>query len=128
MFPILRTFKRDLEAAGIALKDDEDRRVDFHALRHTFITSLALHGVHPRIAQALARHAKLETTMETYTHLRVVDLEGAVEHSSSAAAEVLGPMLGPSSDVTTQNGASRRTQESDDDDEDDAADPPTVSL
>ncbi len=33
--PTLRAFDRDIEAAGIAKKDEWDRTVDFHSLRHT---------------------------------------------------------------------------------------------
>ena len=36
-------------------------------------------GVEGRVAQALARHAKVETTMGVYTDLAALDLRGAVE-------------------------------------------------
>src|SRR5262249_32847197 len=41
---------------------------DFHALRHTFITNLANGGVHPKTAQALARHSTITLTMDRYSH------------------------------------------------------------
>jgi|GEM_PF-275561 len=41
---------------------------DFHALRHTFITNLASGGVHPKTAQALARHSTFALTMDRYSH------------------------------------------------------------
>jgi integrase len=41
---------------------------DFHALRHTFITNLAMSGVHPKVAQDLARHSTIELTMSRYSH------------------------------------------------------------
>ncbi len=44
------------------------RVVDFHGLRHTFITSLANGGVHPKTAQILARHSDINMTMSRYTH------------------------------------------------------------
>ena len=50
----------------------------FHALRATFISWLGMTGVHPRMAQALARHASIETTLGTYTDLRLFDSKGAV--------------------------------------------------
>jgi integrase len=78
-FPATRTFWADLEAAGIAREDDEGRVVDFHALRTTFVSWLAMNGVHPRVAQALARHASVETTMARYTDLALVDLKGTVD-------------------------------------------------
>jgi site-specific recombinase XerD len=48
--------------------------VDFHALRHTFISNLARAGVHPRNAQALARHSTIDLTMNVYTHVAMDDL------------------------------------------------------
>ena len=50
----------------------------FHALRKTFISWLGMTGFHPRMAQALARHASIETTLGTYTDLRLFDSKGAV--------------------------------------------------
>ena len=35
-------------------------------------------GAHPRTAQALARHASIETTLGTYTDLRLFDMKGTV--------------------------------------------------
>ena len=61
-------FRADIEAAGIAYRDDAGRVSDFHSLRHTFITNLAAGGVHPKIAQALARHSTITLTMDRYTH------------------------------------------------------------
>ena len=77
-FPIVATFHADLAYAKIARRDGQDRVVDFHALRHTFISNLAASGVHPRIAQALARHSSIELTMNYYTDLSLLDLRGAV--------------------------------------------------
>jgi site-specific recombinase XerC len=59
----------DLKDAEIPYTDDSGRDVDFHALRHTFITNLALAGVHPAVAQKLARHSSIELTMKYYTHV-----------------------------------------------------------
>jgi len=62
---MLRT---DLEAAGIPYRDASNRVVDFHALRHTFISNLAAGGVHPKTAQVLARHSTITLTMDRYSH------------------------------------------------------------
>lgn len=78
-FPTLRAFERDLEHANIPQVDDRGRVVDLHALRTTFISWLSASGVHPRVAQALARHANINQTMKTYTDLSVLDLRGALE-------------------------------------------------
>ena len=63
------------------LKDEDSagRIVDFHALRHTFISNLAAGGVHPKIAQALARHSTIALTMDRYTHLEVANQAAALD-------------------------------------------------
>jgi integrase len=38
--PDIKTMKKDLKAAGIELTDEQGRRLDFHALRHSFQTAL----------------------------------------------------------------------------------------
>ncbi len=48
--------------------DSQGDAVDFHALRHTFITNLAASGVHPKVAQELARHSTITLTLDRYTH------------------------------------------------------------
>ncbi len=101
-FPTLRTFKRDCVAAGLGtstradgasrgcetydLEDGSGRTLDFHCLRVSFVSNLVAAGVHPRVAQALARHAKIETTMAVYTDLTALDLRGAVESAGRPTA------------------------------------------
>ena len=55
----------DLAAAGIASQDADGRFMDFHALRHTFITNLANSGVHPSVARHLACHSDINMTLAT---------------------------------------------------------------
>jgi len=71
-------FRADLEAAGIPYVDESGRRADFHALRHTFITNLARSGVHPKVAQTLARHSTITLTLDRYSHTVLTDLSEAV--------------------------------------------------
>lgn len=78
-FPNSATFLRDLEAGGIAREDPQGRVIDFHALRTTYVSWLALTGAHPKTAQTLARHASVETTMQRYTDLSLIDMKGTVE-------------------------------------------------
>lgn len=85
-FPSVRVFDRDLVAAGIEKHDDRGRVVDFHALRHTFVSSLAAAGVHPRVAMALARHSDISLTMKHYTDLSLLDLKGAVAKIAGTTA------------------------------------------
>ena len=83
-FPKMFTFGKDLKATGIDRVDESARIVDFHSLRHTFISSLAVAGVHPRVAMALARHSDISLTMKHYTDASLLDLKGAVEKTAVA--------------------------------------------
>jgi integrase len=85
LFPTHRTFGADLARAGLDGEDDQGRIVDFHSLRTTFITRLSVAGVHPRVAQALARHSKIDLTMRVYTDVRLLDLRAAVESAVPAS-------------------------------------------
>lgn len=62
-----------------AYADREGRIFDFHALRHQFISNLAAAGVHPKVAQALARHSTITLTMDRYTHLGLRDEAAALD-------------------------------------------------
>ncbi len=84
--PLVRTFYRDLDAAGIARKDESGRSVDLHALRHTFGTLLARSGVAPRTAMDLMRHADIRLTTAIYQHLDLVDTAGAVNRLPTVSA------------------------------------------
>lgn len=75
---VVRMFRDDLEAAGID-PGNADNVLDFHALRHTFITNLARGGVHPKLAQDLARHSTIELTMRAYTHTLLPDRAAALD-------------------------------------------------
>jgi integrase len=108
-----RMIRKDLEAAGIPYEVKGaagSQFADFHSLRHTFITMLARNGVHPKEAQALARHSTISLTMDRYTHAdasalaeAVVRLDGAAETLTAAQlatgfllfGAVLNVLLGP---------------------------------
>ena len=72
-------FRADLEAAGIAYRDGAGLVADFHSLRHTFITNLARGGVHPKVAQSLARHSTITLTMDRYSHTLVGEHADALD-------------------------------------------------
>lgn len=73
-----RMIAKDYKRAGIPLVDERGRHVDFHALRHTFITSLARNGVHPSKAKELARHSTITLTMDVYSHVTTDELRESV--------------------------------------------------
>ena len=85
--PTLRTFKLDLAAAGIPYRDAEGRQADFHALRHTFCTMLAVVGVPQRHAQGLMRHTTAALTNQTYTDEALLPLREAVERLPAIVVE-----------------------------------------
>jgi len=51
----------------LAERDEAGQVVDFHGLRHTFISLLARSGVHPSVMRAMARHSDPKLTAR-YTH------------------------------------------------------------
>ena len=65
--PKMKEFRQDLAKAGIPFLDERGHRMDYHALRTTFITRPSTMKVHPRLAMALARHSDMRLTMKTYT-------------------------------------------------------------
>jgi integrase len=70
--------REDLAAAGIPYIDDRGRVYDFHSLRHQFITDMVDSGVHPKDAQALARHSTITLTLDRYAHVRPANLHAAL--------------------------------------------------
>jgi len=75
----------DLDAAGIPYATDSGY-ADFHSLRHTFISNLAAGGVHPKLAQQLARHSTITLTMDRYSHVGLLDLNAALESLPTVTA------------------------------------------
>jgi len=63
----------------LAVRDGSGRVVDFHALRHTFITRLARSGITPAVAKSLARHSTIVLTMDHYTHVLIEDERAALD-------------------------------------------------
>ena len=59
--------------------------VDFHSLRHGFITYLVTANVPPKVAQTLARHSTITLTMDRYAHLGVHDLVYALKRLPAIA-------------------------------------------
>ena len=68
----------DLDATGI-LFDTDDGVANFYSLRHSFLSHLATDGLHPKLAQQLARHSAITLTMDRYSHVGLLDLDAALE-------------------------------------------------
>ncbi len=69
----------DLCAAGIDYQDDSGRMLDFHSLRHTYISRIVQSGASVKVAQELARHSTPTLTIGRYAHTRLHDLTTALD-------------------------------------------------
>ena len=76
---LVKILNRDLKLAGIAKVDERGRKLDVHALRHTFGTLLSKGGVAPRTAQEAMRHSDIDLTMNVYTDPKLLDVRGALD-------------------------------------------------
>ena len=59
--------------------DSAGRVVDFHGLRHTFISRVVESGASVKVAQELSRHSTPTLTIGRYAHARLYDLSAALE-------------------------------------------------
>jgi integrase len=71
--------RKDLKVAGIPYVDEAGLYADFHALRHSYISLITQGGVHPKLAQRLARHSDINLTMNRYSHTVMADEAEALE-------------------------------------------------
>lgn len=76
--PRVKTLRKDLSQAGIVFIDDSGRRLDFHALRMTFGTLLAVNHVHLTDAVHLMRHSDPKLTMKIYTDASQLALNDSI--------------------------------------------------
>src|SRR5205823_8352515 len=63
----------------LAYRDAEGRVIDFHALRHTYVSRIVQSGASAKTAQALARHSTVQLTLGRYAHAALFDKRAAVE-------------------------------------------------
>jgi hypothetical protein len=61
--------------------------VDFHATRHTYISSIVAGGASVKTAQELARHSNPSLTIGRYSHARFHDIAGALETLPSISSQ-----------------------------------------
>ena len=73
----LRRFKRMLKEAGLST-------IAWHDLRHTAASLALSQNVHPKIVQQMLGHSKIQTTLDTYSHL--MPTMGAAATDAIAAA------------------------------------------
>ena len=90
--PSAKRLAEDLKACGIPVVDSIGRRVDFHALRHTFGTLLNKAGIPPRVVMELMRHSDMRLTHKTYTDATSLSLFNELEKLPAPS-----PLASPSS-------------------------------
>jgi integrase len=66
-----------LAAANITPSTDP-RTIDFHGLRHTYVSRLVRAGTSVKLTQTLARHSTPVLTMNTYAHVGLADQVAAL--------------------------------------------------
>lgn len=72
---VTKRFQDLLGDAGL-----ERRR--FHDLRHTTGSFLTAEGIHPRLIMEILGHSQISTTMNTYAHVELDSLRGALAHAT----------------------------------------------
>ncbi len=70
---------RLLEAAGIPRFDESGKKIDIHALRHTFATRMARSGAPLQTTQKAMGHSTPQMTAQVYTHLDIEDIREQVQ-------------------------------------------------
>jgi integrase/recombinase XerD len=72
--------RADLRAGGgEVLGEERIQAIDFHCLRHTFVSRLAAGGLPPKVVQTLSRHSTVTLTMDRYAHVDQQALRSAVD-------------------------------------------------
>lgn len=72
--PNMRTMRADLQMAGIDYGDQEIGFVDFHSMRKSMGTMMAVAGMSPRTRQAHMRHRDPRLTENTYMDERLLPI------------------------------------------------------
>jgi len=76
--PSMWMMRKDLAAAGIPFVDGQGRRVDFHSLRGSLNTHMALAKVDPQLRQKIMRHSDIKLTLDTYTDSSLLRVSEAI--------------------------------------------------
>ena len=110
----------DLKKAGISFQDDLGRRLDFHALRKTFNTHLAVSGVSLRERMAMMRHSDSKLTEIDYLDVEKLGLRKALAKlptvsPARVAAQTDAQIDSHATGFSMQVAASADTQGNDDD-------------
>ena len=108
--PGMETMRKDLEAAGIPYKDDQGRQADFHALRGSLCTHLAVRGIDPHTRKEIMRHSELSLTLKNYTDVRQLKTSEAIRALPSFTLEKHSLLSSLVSDIGGQTVAHAGTE------------------
>lgn len=97
--------REDLYSADIPPIASDGSVVDFHALRHTAITTFVGTNAAPKVAQTFARHSTITLTLDRYTHLGRDDERAAVAKMPDLGVTA-SPQTPPAPPSTPSRGAS----------------------
>jgi integrase len=76
--PSMWMMRKDLAAVEIPFVDGQGRRVDFHSLRGSLNTHMALAKVDPQLRQKIMRHSDIKLTLDTYTDSSLLRVSEAI--------------------------------------------------
>jgi len=69
---------REKDGDFLRSRNSDGEHLDFHALRHSFLSRLGRAGASPKVMQSMARHSTVTLTMDRYAHVALHDLDAAV--------------------------------------------------
>ena len=74
-----------------AMRKHDMRQLNFHALRHSHATILLKQGVNPKVVSERLGHAKVDTTLDIYSHVLPSMQEEAAQRLDKAFRAALMP-------------------------------------
>jgi len=98
--PSMEVFRTDLAKAKIRFLNERGYRADFHSLRHTLATNLALAGTAPRVAMEVMRHSDIRLTANVYTDAGLLPVSDAVTKLPSFGTKVATSMDTPAAQAS----------------------------
>jgi hypothetical protein len=69
---------RERDADFLRSLNSDGECVDFHCLRHSYLSRLGRSSASAKIMQSMARHSTVTLTLDRYTHVALHDLDAAV--------------------------------------------------
>jgi integrase len=108
--PTMEEMRLDLCTAGIPFVEEDGRRADFHALRHTFCTNLHRAGLQRRVAMELMRHNDSRLTDKVYADGSRLETSEAVSKLKSHGTQAAGTHGTHNGTQTLRLGGNQLTQ------------------